>query len=851
MNTLTKIVFALIITPLQAIFEVVFGTAYHLTDNPGLSIIILSLFVTIMIHPLYSRAATLERQERELEKKLEPTINHIKKVFKGDERFMILSAFYKENNYSPLNQLKNSISLALQVPFFLAAYNFLSLYTIFYGVSFGPIKDLSMPDALITIGSLNINLLPILMTVINIISGFVYTIGMPKKSNIQIDIVAAIFLLLLYDSPSCLVLYWTCNNIFSLIRNILARVKKAEKKASKEDKTAVKHKAFFLPALFLTAFTGLLIPSAFIGDSPLEFVNVTNPMSPARHILIPFCIAVGVFLVWGGIFYSLASTRGKKVIAGIYWSLSLIFTVDYMFFGKGLGTISTDLVYDHIPSFTVPSMAINALVVIAVSALGLVLFRKTKITPAICGIAAGAVVIMSVINITGINRQYKDYLTRAEENLNNASPHITLSKEGENVMVIMLDRAVSAYIPYIMHEYPALGEMFDGFTFYPNTISFGLNTNFGSPALFGGYAYTPTAMDLRTDELLREKHDNALRLMPLLFSDAGYDVTLMDLPYAGYQSISDYTVFKDIPNLEAYNAEGYFVKSAETSEQQDDFRERKLFSYAIMKCAPEFMTDYLYDGGRYYLTRDIELKSFDEAYSVLCNLTGMTEISSESRGGFLMMDNNTTHEVTTLSEISRDGNFEYLDYSDAPFIATDGTSEIVIGDMRNEAHYDCLIIALFRLGEYFDYLREQGVYDNTRIIIVADHGKDLGLFPELVFADRNIDAESFAPLLMFKDFDSEGFTTDNTFMTNADTPSLALQGIVEAPVDPATGTPVNMDPKSGDVIICQSDETPAAFSVWYNNGYTFYYGENARFYNLTTHDIRDEAGWVEIEQPGT
>ena len=41
------------------------------------------------------------------------------------------------------------------------------------------------------------------------------------------------------------------------------------------------------------------------------------------------------------------------------------------------------------------------------------------------------------------------------------------------------------------------------------------------------------------------------------------------------------------------------------------------------------------------------------------------------------------------------------------------------------AHYHANAAALLRLGEWFDWMREQGVYDNTRIIIVSDHGRDL------------------------------------------------------------------------------------------------------------------------------
>ena len=844
MSTLTGIIFALLITPLQAVFEIIFGAAYKLTNSPGMSIIVLSIAVTILINPLYSRAAALERQERELEKKLEPTVRHIKKVFKGDERFMILSAYYKENNYSPLNQMKNSISLALQVPFFIAAYNFLSMYTVFNGIGFGPVKDLSQPDGLIVLGSLTINLLPVLMTVINIASGFVYTIGMPRKSNIQICAVALVFLLLLYSSPSCLVLYWTCNNVLSLIRNILTRVIKKKPGDKKETSAAVNHLAFILPALFLAVFTGLLIPSAFIGDSPLEFINAAAPLSPARHLVIPVCIAAGVFIIWGGIFYSLANGKGKRIISGIYWVLSLVFATDYMFFGKGLGTVSTDIVFDTAPAFTAAAVAVNLLVILTVSAIGILLYSKTKITHIISGVAAAAVLIMSVINISGISRAYREYISQAEENYKNAAPHISLSAEGNNVMVIMVDRAVSSYLPYAVNEYPKLKELFDGFTFYPNTVSFGLNTNFATPALFGGYSYTPMAIDSRPDESLRDKHDDALRLMPLLFSSEGYDVTLIDLPYAGYQFIPDNSVFSDIPNCEAYHAQGYYGTDRTTSGESDSLRERKLFSYSIMKCMPELLTIPLYDDGRYYLTRNIEENSFIECYSVLCHLEDMTEISSSVDNAFLMMDNDTAHEITTLSLIDQDGRFEYMYASDSPFDISDGENTLTISDTRQEGHYDCYVVALFRLGEYFDYLRQQGIYDNTRIIIVADHGKNLDLFENLIFENKDIDAESFAPLLMVKDFGSEGFVTDYTFMTNADTPSLAMAGLIEDPVDPATGEAVNMDAKNSDIIICESDEIPAAYSIWYNNGNTFNYGEDARFYRLEGQDIFDEDNWV-------
>ena len=43
-----------------------------------------------------------------------------------------------------------------------------------------------------------------------------------------------------------------------------------------------------------------------------------------------------------------------------------------------------------------------------------------------------------------------------------------------------------------------------------------------------------------------------------------------------------------------------------------------------------------------------------------------------------------------------------------------------------------LMAMLLAVGRYCDFLRENGVYDNTRIIVVSDHGSDLGLHPERI-----------------------------------------------------------------------------------------------------------------------
>ena len=104
-----------------------------------------------------------------------------------------------------------------------------------------------------------------------------------------------------------------------------------------------------------------------------------------------------------------------------------------------------------------------------------------------------ALVFMSIMNVHQINRQISE--TDFSLINNTEDLYFNLSRKGQNVVVIMLDMGISGYVPYIMEERPELKEKFSGFVYYPNTISFGMHTNFGAPALYGGYEYSPAAMN--------------------------------------------------------------------------------------------------------------------------------------------------------------------------------------------------------------------------------------------------------------------------------------------------------------------------------------------------------------------
>ena len=107
-------------------------------------------------------------------------------------------------------------------------------------------------------------------------------------------------------------------------------------------------------------------------------------------------------------------------------------------------------------------------------------------------------------------------------------------------------------------------------------------------------------------------------------------------------------------------------------------------------------------------------------------------------------------------------------------------------------------------------------YHNTRIIIVSDHGANLNLFPQLVLDDY--DVEKINALLMFKDFDSHVFSVSDSFMTNADVPTIAFNGIIDNPVNPFTCKYISSEPKFSEKMIVT---TATHWDTQTYNGTTF------------------------------
>ena len=205
----------LFVEPLMRIYAMVFAALPDWLGAGG-RIIAFSVVVNLFLLPLYQQMERRSRRTREMRANVTRDVQRMRRHFKGRERYFYVRAVYRQYGYNPLSHLLGSADLAVQIVVFISVFHFLSGMQALVGVPFGPLHDLSRPDGLIA----GVNLLPFVMTAINIGATLAYTQEAARRT--QALILAGIFLVLLYNSPAGLVVYWTTNNLFSLVRNALA-----------------------------------------------------------------------------------------------------------------------------------------------------------------------------------------------------------------------------------------------------------------------------------------------------------------------------------------------------------------------------------------------------------------------------------------------------------------------------------------------------------------------------------------------------------------------------------------------------------------------------------------------------
>lgn len=909
----------IILYPLERVIEFMFSLSSHIfKTNAAFSIISVSILISLLTLPLYNVAEKWQEVERNTAKALAPRLKRIKDTFTGDERYMLINTFYRENRYHPVMALRSSISLLIMIPFFTAAYRFLSNLQSLQGKSFLFIRDLSLPDALYTIGPFTLNILPILMTIINLIASIIYTKGHPIKEKVQTFSLAIIFLILLYTSPSGLVLYWTMNNVFSLVKNIFYRLRRPVRALYICASSAVffvdyyllfSHRGninkrllmvFILSLIFLSPLalsfikyiasaylsnmdgickkgitlssslfllscasmallTGLAIPLLIISSSVSEFYGIDG-FSPLSFVKSSFTQSIGLFFFWPLCVYLLfgeskesnkksALGEGKQSSINIRQILSLasfmgiIFSVMNAFiFVSRYGTLTRLMTYSaNIAGATKPSSIVLS-ILSSILVFCLVLFAIK------CGAARHLVTISTLLFIAlvfvSLNCRIKigtelRALSLAEKKGDKESeiaPLLHFSRTGKNVVLLMLDNASSALFPTVIREDTDIKNALEDFTYYPHTVSFGGHTIFGAPPIFGGYEYTPFEMNKSSLPLVT-KNNNALLMLPRIFSEScGFSATVSDLSWANYSWIPDMSITSPYPLITPLTLERTYSAKwiAANPSMAEPFVlsraiRRNLLYVSIFRCLLPVLREPFYDEGRWWSESKAggDAAEFIDYYSALFYMSDMTDIDAKGNCYFTIV-NETTHECLPASLRPLLGK-DYDDKTVKSYTA-----------LQTRGFLESNLLSLRALSSWLSCLKALGVYDNTRIVIVSDHGEGLKEIDgkKIEEIEEGYSSDHLNSLLLVKDFREEGsekraqLKTDNSFMTTADVPYILLRGILKSPVNPFTGRAIEnsafrllLSPRDGIVVTTNGNWTPgkqgrSSFSIKDSEWYT-------------------------------
>jgi len=902
-----RFLYMLTIYPIESLIEIIFVIIHKMFENQGIAIIGLSFAMSVITFPLYQVAESLQKQEREIKNLLRPKVEKIRAVFSGDERFMVLSTLYRQHHYHPLYALRSSLGLLIQVPFFIAAYRYLSHREALQGSQFLLISDLGVPDQLLNIGNLNLNVLPIVMTVCNLAAGFLYSKGFHKSEKIQLYGISLVFLVLLYQSPASLVLYWTLNNLFSLIKTLLIRMSNPWKLIHISASVLsiigsigiviinpwiVLPKILilaiiclsivfspwlirifsFLFNLFLESFSkcskernllfgfslfsllmacGFLIPSNLIASSPIEFSFVGSVDNPLQFIGNTFLVVFGMLGIWVPLLYLLFGNRIKSIFAFIFSAVALIAYSNLFLLNYNVGTVNLLLQIEDLEKVFPPRnlVLLGMLFIVFILSIVLVMIkiRKTNWLISLMVIIGMSSLSGGVYNSVQIQQEYAVYKENVNQQSEQAmsleeelSPVYSLSRTGKNVFIIILDRAVSSYFPMVMDEQSGLSDSYKGFVFYPNTVSPGAYTITGTPPLMAGYEYTPDRMNLRTNERLMDKHNEALLVLPKNFLEAGYAITVTDPPLPNYQWEGDLSPFREYPQMKVAQLEGdynqvFFKRYPEqlnTLEDASIYINKYLPRFSLFKIVTPLFKPIIYDEGKYLSTVTFKDRywRFLKAYSLLYLFNDLTEFV-ESGNTFTIMHNNTTHEPVFL-ETPMYVPKKDLTNTKSPLTGVSDATDFDI------TMYHVNAAALLKVGEWLDYLKEMGVYDNSRIIILSDHGRDVYTPAFASFSKNQREYAHYNALLLVKDFDAtEDLRTDMTFMTTSDTPLLAIENLEVSEINPFTGKSLSEMVDKTSVGMFYTDWNPV-------KGNTFSFVEEKSFF--VYENIFEEENWSPI-----
>ena len=196
---------------------------YKLVPNYGISIILLTALVRLLLYPVNKRNAESMRKMAEIQ----PLLKEVQAKYKDDPEKLRAETMriYGENKVNPL---ASCLPMLIQLPIFFALFTMLRTVVELRYAPFLWVNDLSSPENLFRdqLG-FGLNILPIAMAITMVVqSALSPSTGDRQQQKMMMILMPAMMLLLCYNFASALSLYWMVSQILAIFGLLWARRKR-------------------------------------------------------------------------------------------------------------------------------------------------------------------------------------------------------------------------------------------------------------------------------------------------------------------------------------------------------------------------------------------------------------------------------------------------------------------------------------------------------------------------------------------------------------------------------------------------------------------------------------------------
>lgn len=429
---------------------------------------------------------------------------------------------------------------------------------------------------------------------------------------------------------------------------------------------------------------------------------------------------------------------------------------------------------------------IRAILVLIVSLVFVALcFKYLKI---IWQILFFTLIIVSAWNLTQISRDKRKYDTPKTIQKGDLETYekelFSYSKTNKNIVVFVLDMFSGSHMQALMEQFPELEKSLDGFTLFNNSTSTTNSTVHTIATLIGGEYYSVYNMNARKDNIASSV-TQAFGSMGNTFIKNGYDVSYF--MSEATQTPKDIQTYNNnifvTQNMGLYT--DYYKRALNILKQRNtkianinkNARLVQLLSLGLFRFAPEPFRKKIYRDSL-WLLNDNSLQQAAESIYLDSSFYAFTHLhhAIDTKPTFKYLHSLISHAPYGLYYDK--GKCQYFTKNTAWKGSYQGKEMDYVKDNFKPIlfqHYDSEACALKYLGDFLSWLKDSGIYDNTQIFIVSDHGgfDSLGLPHSVTSKEARPDT-----LFLFKDFNSHGaLRLDSRLMINYDIASIFCENL--------------------------------------------------------------------------